>query len=64
MTIVGTAVLTTAGAIIYVAVTDALVVLDFSISAGMGAGEGGKAGMSIVLDFKNDSFGFYPYYGY
>ena len=30
----------------------------------MGAGVGGKAGMSIVLDFKNDSFGFYPHYGY
>ena len=62
--IVGAAVLTTAGAITYGAVTDTPVVLDFSVSAGMGAGVGGKVGMSIVLDFKNDSFGFYPHYGY
>ena len=64
LTIVGTAVLITAGAIIYGAVTDTPVVLDFSISAGMGAGVGGKAGISIVLDFRNDSFRFYPHYGY
>ena len=62
--IIGAAVLTTAGAITYGAVTDTPVVLDFSVSAGMGADVGGKAGMSIVLDFKNDSFGFYPHYGY
>ena len=62
--IVGAAVLTTAGAITYGAVTDTPVVLDFSVSAGMGAGVGGKVGISIVLDFKNDSFGFYPHYGY
>ena len=62
--IVGAAVLTTAGVITYGAVTDTPVVLDFSVSAGMGAGVGRKAGISIVLDFKNDSFGFYPHYGY
>ena len=39
-------------------------VLDFSVSAVMGAGVGGKVGMSIVLEFKNDSFGFYPHYEY
>ena len=50
--IVGAAVLTTAGDITYGAVTDTPVVLDFSVSAGMGAGVGGKVGMSIVLDFK------------
>ena len=62
--IIGAAVLTTAGVITYGAVTDTPIVLDFSVSAGMGAGVGGKAGISIVLDFKNDSIGFYPHYGY
>ena len=54
----------TAGTITYGAITDTPVVLDFSVSAGMGAGAGGKAGISIVLDFKNDSIGFYPHLGY
>ena len=62
--IVGAAVLTTAGTITYGAVTETPVVMDFSISGGMGAGVGGKIGLSIVLDFKNDSIGFYPHYGY
>ena len=62
--IVGIAALTTAGTVTYGAVTDTPVVLDVSISGGMGAGVGGKVGISVVLDFKNDSVGFYPHYGY
>jgi len=62
--IVGAAILTTVGATAYGATTDTPVVLDISVSGGMGAGVGGKVGLSIVLDFKNDSMGFYPHYGY
>ena len=40
-----TAVLVTAGTITYGAITNTPVVLDFSVSAGMRAGVGGKAGM-------------------
>ena len=62
--IIGAAVLTTAGVVTYGAITDRPIVLDFSFSAGMGAGVGGKIGLSVVLDFKNNSLGFYPHYGY
>ena len=62
--IVGAAVLTTVGAVTYGAISDTPVVLDVSLSSGMGAGIGGKTGMSIVLDFENESIGFYPHYGY
>ncbi len=62
--IIGVAALTTAGTITYGAVTDTPVVLDISGSAGTGADVGVKVGLSVVLDFKNESFGFYPHYGY
>ncbi len=61
--IAGAAVLTTAGVITYGAVNEQPVVLDFSLSAGMGAGMGIKIGISLVLDFKNGSIGFYPHAG-
>ena len=62
--IVGIAVVATAGTITYGAITDPPVVMDILGSAGTGAGVGVKVGISIVLDFKNDSLGFYPHYGY
>ena len=62
--LIGVAVSTTAGTIAYGAATDTPVVLDVSVSAGTGAGVGVKVGLSIVLDFKNESFGFYPHIGY
>ena len=30
----------------------------------MGAGVGVKAGISVVIDFRNKNFGFYPHLGY
>ena len=48
----------------YGASSDKPIVIDISFSGGTGAGVGGKIGVSIVLDFKNDSVGFYPHYGY
>ena len=61
--IVGTAVLTTAGAITYGALTDTPVVLDLSASLNTGAGVGYKVGISIVFDFKNDNIEFYGHQG-
>jgi len=63
LVIAGIAVLTTASAITYGAITDTPVVLDISLSVGVGADVGVKVGLSVVLDFKNESFGFYPHYG-
>ncbi len=54
----------TVGAVTYGAVAEEAVVVDLSVSGGAGAGVGVKGGISIVLDFKNDSVGFYPHLGY
>ncbi|MDE7095692.1 MAG: RHS repeat-associated core domain-containing protein, partial [Anaeroplasmataceae bacterium] len=62
--IVGLIALATIGMVTYGAITDTPIAIDFSFSAGLGAGVGGKVGISIVLDFKNNCVGFYPHYGY
>ena len=62
--LIGAAVLTTAGAVTYGAVSEKPVVLDVSFSAGIGAGIGVKVWISFVLDFKNGSIGFYPHTGF
>ena len=52
--IIGAAVLTTAGVIIYVAVTDTPVVLDISVTIPIKFKEiNPKVGFSLVFDFKN-----------
>ena len=54
MIIVGTEVLTTAGVIIYGAVTDTPVVLDISVTIPIKLKEiNPKVGFSLVFDFKN-----------
>ena len=62
--IVGIAAVTTTAMVTYGAITDTPVALDFSISGGMGAGMGLKAGVSLVIDFENKSMGLYPHLGY
>ena len=62
--IMGVAAVNTIGNIIIGNIMDVPIVLDFSGSLGAGAGIAVKAGISLVLDFKNDSFGFYPHYGF
>ena len=63
MALIISAVVVTAVAKTICAVADETMVLDFSVSLNSGAGVGYKAGISIVLDFKNDYFEFYGHQG-
>ena len=62
--IAGIAVVNTISNAIIGDLMDIPIVYDFSLSLGLGAGIAGKIGISLVLDFKNNSFGFYPHYGF
>ncbi len=62
--VVGITAAVTTATITYGAVTDTPVVVDISATVGAGAEMGEKVGISIVLDFKNESIGFYPHMGY